>query len=1086
MGQQYKICFFMAFIVLPSPTKLSAQEKLSTGTALIDSYLLNDQVKQADSELQSQIETFKKAKQIDSLAQYIEYVGQISLLKSNQNNAVKQAETFFENLKKLGASKRAQYIALHNLSYLYQDLGETQKAFEASQESLQTILSVNDATQNEIGEAYYVLTRSYYFAGKYVDATHQCKKSQYHFLKSKEKDYNRLSDVNNFFGVLMWRSQKLDSAQYYFEKSISSLQKADKDSIYKIYSAAGIQLNISQIMEARGKISEAQQTLEKVIKDCSFVIAESKEAATVEDSKRLLWIGISNLSTLYNNISNVNRAYELVNYIYHKRDQLYQDSDPEKSHSIVLLGQTQMSLKEFDKAIASFQKVLKIYDTDAGQDIFWQAIATGSLATCYEQKREVALAEKTYNEADKLYKSALGENLDDTYLDFAIDKAMFLAKNNKPEAAISTAINAYNYLKKNGGENNNDLISHMLNLAKVYYTVSDYPKSLEWSEKGISFIDKLSQNKTTSLNAVKLTYLKPLLILEHSQARYKQQSIKDSVFLKDLLKEMDNAFKILEDQKALISKDDNVNVLYSNFLGLYSFTKQLYSDLYIQTKNKKYLTKLIETHENSVYYGIRSHLMVQDEINFADVPQAIVQRESKLKKEAVDITYNTEDSTSSFQSYLGANDIYNTFLDSLKTAYPKYYKMKYATLDVSLQDLQKYIPENTTVIRYFFIDEVLYAMVLDKENRNLIKLNFNPVKNHIEYLNKPQPSLEEESALLFELYEKLWQPLESRIHTKKIIIVPDGALFNLSFETLTPSKIKSYNELATNSLLAQYNISYNFSLLLLNEDKKPKMFSNNFVAFAPGFNKEMKDDYKISITDSLDKDATYLTLLSQPSSVKLAEEYSKIFNGTSFLNENASKTIFQNKAGEHKIIHIGTHGESNNISPEFSRLIFAKTLDGPEDYDENSLYSYEIYNTDLSSNLAILTACETGKPTYQPGEGMISLAHAFNYAGSESILTSLWDIDEVSSSQIVGYFYDFLAEGLPKDEALKKAKLKYLSTVEGRGAAPQYWAGLVLIGDTAPIQLQQSLNPIWWWVPGFIFLTVFVILILKRKKNKKI
>ncbi len=1085
MGQHFKICFFMAFFVLLSPTKLSAQEKIN-GKSIRDSFLLKNQVKEAESALQAQIETFKQAGQIDSLAQYIEYVGKISLLKSDKDNALKESALFLENLKKLGASKRAQYIALHDLSYLYQDLGETQKAFEASQESLQTILSVENATQNEIGEAYYVLTRSYYFAGKYVDAIHQCKKSEKHFLKSKEKDFNRISDVNNFFGVLMWRSQKLDSAQYYFERSIKSLQKADKDSVYKIYSAAGIQLNISQLMEARGNISGAKQNLEKVISDCSYVIKESKEEATIEDTKRLLWIGLSNLSTLYNNIGNVNRAYELVKYIYNKRDQLYQAGDPEKSHSIVLLGQTQMSLKEIDNAIASFKKVLEIYETESGQDIFWQAIATASLASCYEQKNETALAEKTYNEADKLYKTALGENLDDTYLDFAIDKAMFLAKNKKAEAAISTALNAYNYLKKNGGENNNDLISHMLNLAKVYYTVSDYPKSLEWSEKGISFIDNLSQNKTTSLNAVKLTYLKPLLILEHSKARYKRQTLKDSLFLKAVLNDMDNAFKILEDQKSLISKDDNVNVLYSNFLELYSFKKELYSNLYIQTKNKKYLTKLIETQENSVYYGIRSKLMIQDEINFADVPERIVKRENKLKKDAVNIEDRIEDSTSSFKSYLAANDSYNNFLDSLKIAYPKYYKMKFATLDVSLQDLQKYIPENTTVIRYFFIDELLYVMVLDKESRNLIKLDFEPIKNHIEYLNKPQPSFDEESNLLYELYGNLWKPLENQIHTKKIIIVPDGVLFNLSFETLTPSKIKNYKELATNSLLARYNISYNFSLLLLNENKKQKMFSNNFVAFAPGFSKEMKQEYKISITDSINKDATYLKLLSQPSSVALAKEYSRIFDGTSFLNENASKTVFQNKAGEHKIIHIGTHGESNNISPEFSRLIFAKTLDESENYDENSLYSYEIYNTNLSSNLAILTACETGKPTYQPGEGMISLAHAFNYAGSESILTSLWAIDEISSSKIVGYFYDFIGEGLPKDEALKKAKLKYLATVDGRGAAPQYWAGLVLIGDTAPIHLQQAFNPIWWWIAGFILISVFVILLLKRNKNKNI
>jgi hypothetical protein len=74
--------------------------------------------------------------------------------------------------------------------------------------------------------------------------------------------------------------------------------------------------------------------------------------------------------------------------------------------------------------------------------------------------------------------------------------------------------------------------------------------------------------------------------------------------------------------------------------------------------------------------------------------------------------------------------------------------------------------------------------------------------------------------------------------------------------------------------------------------------------------------------DNLDK--TYLTLLSQPFSADLVKEYSRVFKGTSFLNEKASKHLFTNVAKEHKIIHIGTHAESNNISPELSRLIFAK------------------------------------------------------------------------------------------------------------------------------------------------------------------
>lgn len=372
--------------------------------------------------------------------------------------------------------------------------------------------------------------------------------------------------------------------------------------------------------------------------------------------------------------------------------------------------------------------------------------------------------------------------------------------------------------------------------------------------------------------------------------------------------------------------------------------------------------------------------------------------------------------------------------------------------------------------------------MVSNSEKNLISLDNTIVEASIKELSEEDFSVQKKSPLLFELYRVLWQPLEKDIKTKKIVIIPDRELFNLSFEMLTPKPIEDFKEFTTSSLLANFDISYNFSLLLYKDKRKVMDFPENYVGFAPGFNKEMKKEYQIGLQDSVKLDRTYLTLLPQPFSENLIKQYAKVFDGNYFMNQNASKSLFINNAREHKIIHIGTHAESDNISPELSRLVFAKKLGNNVALDENSLYAYEIYNIDLSSNLAILTACETGKPTYQSGEGAISLGHAFNYAGSESILTSLWNIDEVSSTQIIGYFYEYLAQGLPKDEALKKAKLQYLSTVEGRGAAPQYWAGLVLIGDTSPVDFHHDFNTVWWWVIAVLLVALPLLYFHKRRK----
>ncbi|MCB4809539.1 CHAT domain-containing protein [Tamlana sp. 62-3] len=136
----------------------------------------------------------------------------------------------------------------------------------------------------------------------------------------------------------------------------------------------------------------------------------------------------------------------------------------------------------------------------------------------------------------------------------------------------------------------------------------------------------------------------------------------------------------------------------------------------------------------------------------------------------------------------------------------------------------------------------------------------------------------------------------------------------------------------------------------------------------------------------------------------------------------------------------------------------------------------------FNSNLAILTGCETGKPVFQTGEYMISLAHTFNFARNGSILTSLWKIDEKTSSEILKLFYNNIKNGLPKDKALHLAKLIFKKKNEGRLLTPCYWSGSILMGNIAPIALNSYKNL-------FIYTSIIVsislilsILILKRKK----
>ena len=207
----------------------------------------------------------------------------------------------------------------------------------------------------------------------------------------------------------------------------------------------------------------------------------------------------------------------------------------------------------------------------------------------------------------------------------------------------------------------------------------------------------------------------------------------------------------------------------------------------------------------------------------------------------------------------------------------------------------------------------------------------------------------------------------------------------------------------------------------------------------------------------------------------------KLIGGEIYLDENSTQSSFKRNADGHKIIHIGTHAEYNNVHPEQSGLIFAKNISATN--DTNFLSLYDIYNCNMHADLAILTACESGKPGYQDGEGMVSLAHAFNYAGSERILTALWKIDEQSSSQITELFIKNLKAGDATDEALRKAKLRYLEHAEGRMKSPLYWSGLIIMGEPAGLTFVNSTTYTYWIAGGVLVLVLIIFGFLKFKKK---
>lgn len=789
--------------------------------------------------------------------------------------------------------------------------------------------------------------------------------------------------------------------------------------------------------------------------------------------KRNIGIGYANLSSLYNDLGDFKKSEQISELYFKHAEQNFEHNTQDYFMAALNIAEIKNTTRDFDEAIVYLNKAEACLKNMVDENLQFHAFLNNAYATNFYRTEQFNKAVEYWSLSDAYYEKSNSGEYDTNRLYAKMNLALTLAELNNKEKAYAAIKKPYNYFLKKNGENDyltNDLLT---TLARVSLSLKDYKESLKWTNKSLEIY---KNNKSEDgHNKIQFEDKKAEILVINAKSKYYLTQKRDSLFLKDLLKITNEALESVEQKKSIFSSVENINTLLEDNKDITAFTKKLNLELYTLTKNETYLNNLISLHESIIYNRIRLQLNLRKNISFFGIPEELLKQEKNLRNElSMSLENNVDD-------FFKANKEWDKFLDSLKQNYPKYYKLRYATLKEPLDNLQDNIPEQTTVVRYLFINDNLYAFVASKLEKNIIELDSKQLKDRIKVLSDNQYNVTKIGSIYHELFKQLWKPFETMVTTDNVIILPDGELFNLSFETLTPNKINAFKDFANNSLLSKHNISYNYSLLLLDEDKKTIDYSNDFIAFAPEFNDTMKENYKIHIKDSINLDNTYLTLLPQPFTVDLAKEYSKLFDGSFFTNEKASKQVFTTQAKEHKIIHIGTHAESNNISPELSRLIFAKNVNDTIYSEDNSLYTYEIYNQNLSSNLAILTACETGKPTYQSGEGMISLAHAFNYAGSESILTSLWKIDEQSSAKIIENFYGHLKNGLPKDEALQKAKLDYLATAEGRTKSPQYWAGLVLIGDASPIELKTSSNLILWLLG--ILAIIIIVGFLKQKRS---
>jgi CHAT domain-containing protein len=142
-------------------------------------------------------------------------------------------------------------------------------------------------------------------------------------------------------------------------------------------------------------------------------------------------------------------------------------------------------------------------------------------------------------------------------------------------------------------------------------------------------------------------------------------------------------------------------------------------------------------------------------------------------------------------------------------------------------------------------------------------------------------------------------------------------------------------------------------------------------------------------------------------------------------------------------LHLSTHAVVDQEHPDRSRILLASDAPGTAGY----LFQDEVGNLNLRNvDLVTLSACDTARGKMVGGEGIQAFSQSFLAAGASATITSMWRVADEPTAGLMNQFYYSLAQGAPKAEALRSAKLRLLRSNSAL-ARPRYWAAFILTGD---------------------------------------
>jgi len=958
---------------------------------------------------------------------------------------------------------------LNNIAGLYSKLGDTNNAIEVTTKAINIYKQALGENHPDYATTLYNLANYYDDLGNYskaveigtmaVDVLKQA-------LGEKHPDYaNSLSNL----ALFCYKSGEYNKAIETGTLAIN-LYKQTLGEKHPYYATA--LANLAMYYAGLGDYNKAVEIGTKAMN--TF-----KQALGVNHPDYAT--SLNNLAGYYSDLGDYSKAVEIGTKAMNIRKKTLGENHPAYANSLINLADCYADLGDYNKAIEIGTKATDILKHTLGENHPNYSTTLGNLAKYYAGLGNYNEAIEIGTMAMNIQKKILGEKHPD-YATALINLADCYASLGGYSKAIEIEIQVINIQKQTLGEKHPNYATALNNLAANYAGIGEYNKAIEIGTQAMNIRKETLGEKHPSF-ATSLSNLASYNYLYHN---YQE------------------AYRLLS--KSIRTRK---HIVLSMFKGATGRTRQTFwnknnADF---TYFPSFCLKAHDQERNGELYDYSAlftkGLLLNAETNARDVilesgDTAIVKQFDALQSVRIMLNKQYEkpiaERTLNCDSLENVAELMERELIKSSKAYGDFTR----SLTVTWKDVQNELADGDVAIEFIstpFLnnDSVMYLALALKKGYPEPKLIPLFEEKTLKELSNDNPNDAQE------LFHLVWNPLLSELEgTRNVYFSPSGALYNIGIENLPISAAERMSDrfnmyrLSSTRLLALHPHS--------TSERKAALFGGLDYEMSPQdvASNNLKNAYHSEfIAQNRDASADFMErggFGALPFSLKEVKSASKLLEANGyechlFEGKDGTEEAFKSLSGKKvKVVHLSTHGafvpkkeakntkQKNNFrfiwfddaAPQAqeedqsltrSFLVMAggnmlKNYDSiPEGIDDGILTAQEIAHTDLRGcDLVVLSACETALGDIT-NEGVMGLQRGFKKAGANTILMSLWKVDDQASSLLLTKFYEnLLSKKMPKIDALKKAQdyvRNYEIEVEGKKekifSDPKFWTSLILL-----------------------------------------